>query len=117
MGADAAPRIEVEGALAAVAASDVEVVLVGDEARVRPLVDELAGAAGGERLELRHAPEVILMDDPPAIAVKQKKKSSMRVCFDLAKAGEVDAVISAGNSGAMLACGLFVLGRLPGVER
>ena len=57
------------------------------------------------------------MDDAPSMAVKQKKKSSMRVCFDLVKAGEADAVVSAGNSGAMMACGLFVLGRLPGVER
>jgi glycerol-3-phosphate acyltransferase PlsX len=66
---------------------------------------------------VRHAPEVITMHDSPSMAVKQKKKSSMRVCFDLVKSGEVDAVVSAGNSGAMMACGLFVLGRLPGVER
>ena len=57
------------------------------------------------------------MHDAPSMAVKQKKQSSMRVCFDLVKAGEADAVVSAGNSGAMMACGLFVLGRLPGVER
>ncbi len=57
------------------------------------------------------------MHDAPSMAVKQKKKSSMRVCFDLVKAGEADAVVSAGNSGAMMACGLFVMGRLPGVER
>jgi glycerol-3-phosphate acyltransferase PlsX len=57
------------------------------------------------------------MHDAPSMAVKQKKKSSMRMCFDLVKAGEADAVVSAGNSGAMMACGLFVLGRLPGVER
>ena len=66
---------------------------------------------------VRHAPDVITMHDSPSMAVKQKKKSSMRVCFDLVKAGEADAVVSAGNSGAMMACGLFVLGRLPGVER
>ena len=66
---------------------------------------------------IRHAPDVITMHDAPSMAVKQKKKSSMRVCFDLVKAGEADAVVSAGNSGAMMACGLFVLGRLPGVER
>jgi len=57
------------------------------------------------------------MHDAPSMAVKQKKKSSMRVCFDLVKAGEADAVVSAGNSGAMMACGMLVLGRLPGVER
>ena len=74
-------------------------------------------AAEDARIAVRHAPEVITMHDAPSMAVKQKKKSSMRVCFDLVKAGEADAVVSAGNSGAMMACGLFVLGRLPGVER
>jgi glycerol-3-phosphate acyltransferase PlsX len=116
MGADAAPRVEVEGVLAAARETDLEIVLVGDEARLRPLLDA-AGPQGRERIEVRHAPEVIGMHDPPSIAVKQKKQSSMRVCFDLVKAGEADAVVSAGNSGAMMACGLFVLGRLAGVER
>src|SRR4029078_577320 len=64
-----------------------------------------------------HAPDVITMDDAPSMAVKQKKKSSMRMCFDLVRSAEADAVVSAGNSGAMMACGLFVMGRLPGVER
>ena len=94
---------------------DLEVVLVGDEAarsRGRWRAGGAARAATG--IDVRHAPEVITMDDAPAMAVKQKKHSSMRVCFDLAKAGEVDAVVSAGNSGAMMACGLFVLGRLAG---
>jgi glycerol-3-phosphate acyltransferase PlsX len=115
MGSDAAPRVEVEGVVAAVRARGIEVVLVGDEARLR---GELAAlGAQRERIIVRHAPDVITMHDPPSMAVKQKKKSSMRVCFDLVKAGEADAVVSAGNSGAMMACGLFVLGRLPGVER
>jgi len=117
MGADAAPRVEVEGVVAAVGETDLEVVLVGDEPRVREALDALGSVPGRDRIELRHAPEVIGMDDPPSIAVKQKKQSSMRICFDLAKTGEVDAVVSAGNSGAMMACGLFVLGRLQGVER
>jgi glycerol-3-phosphate acyltransferase PlsX len=117
MGADEAPRVEVEGVLAAVREADVEVVLVGDEARVRPLLAAAGTSRGADRVTILHAPEAITTHDPPAIAVKQKKKASMRVCFDLAKAGEVDAVVSAGNSGAMMACGLFVLGRLPGVER
>jgi glycerol-3-phosphate acyltransferase PlsX len=68
-------------------------------------------------VRVHHAPEVITMHDAPAVAVRQKKRSSMRACFDLVKAGEVDALVSAGNSGAMMACGLFVLGRSPGVER
>ncbi len=117
MGADAAPRVEVEGVAAAVGAASIEVVLVGDEARVRPVLDGLGDFPGKERIHLRHAPEVVTMADHPAAPVRQKKNSSMRVCFDLAKAGEVQAVVSAGNSGAMLACGLFVLGRTAGVER
>jgi glycerol-3-phosphate acyltransferase PlsX len=117
MGADAAPRVEIEGVVAAVTETDLEVVLVGDEPRIREILDALGPATVRDRIEVRHAPEVISMNDPPSIAVKQKKQSSMRICFDLAKTGEVDAVVSAGNSGAMMACGLFVLGRLEGVER
>jgi glycerol-3-phosphate acyltransferase PlsX len=115
MGSDAAPRVEVEGVVAAVRARGIDVVLVGDEARLRAELKSLG--AEGARIAVRHAPDVITMHDAPSMAVKQKKKSSMRVCFDLVKAGEADAVVSAGNSGAMMACGLFVLGRLPGVER
>jgi phosphate acyltransferase len=116
MGAEGAPRVEVEGVVSAVRAHDVPVILVGDEQRVRRELDAL-GASGDARIQVHHAAEVITMHDAPSMAVKQKKQSSMRVCFDLVKAGDADAVVSAGNSGAMMACGLFVLGRLPGVER
>jgi glycerol-3-phosphate acyltransferase PlsX len=117
MGADSAPRVEVEGVLSAIREADVDIVLVGDEARVGTALAAAAQAGERERVRVLHAPEAITMNDSPSIAVKQKKKSSMRLCFDLAKAGEVDALVSAGNSGAMMACGLFVLGRSPGVER
>jgi glycerol-3-phosphate acyltransferase PlsX len=115
MGADAAPRVEVEGVVAAVRERGVDVVLVGDEPRLRAELKALG--ADREKIEILHAPETITMHDAPSMAVKQKKKSSMRMAFDLVKSGEADAVVSAGNSGAMMACGLFVLGRLPGVER
>jgi len=116
MGGDHAPAPEVEGAVAAVRERIAKVVLVGDEARLK---EELArhDAAGLDGLTVRHASEVIRMEDHPAVAAKGKKDSSMRVAFDLAKERAVDAVVSAGNSGAMLACGLFVMRRLPGVER
>ena len=116
MGGDHAPRPEVEGAVAAVRARLARVVLVGDEARLQPELTRL-DAVGLEGLTVRHASEVIRMEDHPAVAAKGKKDSSMRVAFDLAKEGAVDAVVSAGNSGAVLACGLFVMRRLPGVER
>ena len=116
MGGDHAPAPEVEGAVAAVRERIAKVVLVGDETR---LGQELArhDAGGLDGLTVRHASEVIRMEDHPAVAAKGKKDSSMRVAFDLAKERAVDAVVSAGNSGAMLACGLFVMRRLPGVER
>jgi phosphate acyltransferase len=117
MGSDAAPRVEVEAVRSAIDEADLDIVLVGDEHIVGPLLASAAGGNARDRVTLHHAPEVITMHDSPSIAVKQKKKSSMRVCFDLAKAGDVDAVVSAGNSGAMMACGLFVLGRSAGVER
>src|SRR5262245_44680412 len=117
MGSDAAPRVELEGVLAAVRSRGVQVILVGDEARLRAELAALGANDKKDRIVVRHAPDVITMHDSPSMAVKQKKQSSMRVCFDLVKAGEADAVVSAGNSGAMMACGLFVLGRLPGVER
>src|SRR4051812_45672621 len=117
MGSDAAPRVELEGVLGAVRARGVKVILVGDEPRLRAELAALGANEKKDPIEIRHAPDVITMHDPPSMAVKQKKQSSMRICFDLVKTGEADAVVSAGNSGAMMACGLFVLGRLPGVER
>ena len=118
MGSDAAPRVELEGVLAAVRAQRRE----GHPRRRRAAAARRAGRAGRERQEgsdRRSAtrPTSSPCTIAPSMAVKQKKQSSMRVCFDLVKAGEADAVVSAGNSGAMMACGLFVLGRLPGVER
>jgi len=117
MGSDAAPRVELEGVLAAVRSRGVQVILVGDEPRLRAELAALGANDKKDPIVVRHAPDVITMHDAPSMAVKQKKQSSMRVCFDMVKAGEADAVVSAGNSGAMMACGLFVLGRLPGVER
>lgn len=121
MGGDAAPGPEIEGAVAAVRAHPVEVIVVGDEARLR---EQLVAAGfaveaqhGPGRLRLRHASQVITMDDHPGTAFKSKKDSSMRVCFELAAAGEADAVVSAGNSGAMLAGGVLMMKRIRGVER
>jgi len=116
MGSDAAPAAEVAGVLEALGDTDLSVLLVGDEDKIRARLTDLSPDTE-KRIEVRHAPEVISMKDAPSIAVKQKKQSSMRICFDLAKAGEVDAVVTAGNSGAAMACGLFVSKRVAGVDR
>jgi glycerol-3-phosphate acyltransferase PlsX len=116
MGGDHAPGPEVEGAIAAVREKIAKVILVGHEGRLK---EELGkrGASTSEALSIHHASQVITMDDHPSVAAKSKKDSSMRVAFDLAKAGRVDGVVSAGNSGAMMACGLFVMRRTEGVDR
>jgi phosphate acyltransferase len=116
MGTDNAPAVEVAGVLGALAKSDLSIILVGDEENLRGHLAACEPALRA-RVQIRHAPDVIRMDDAPSIAVKQKKQSSMRVCFDLVKSGEAHALVSAGNSGAAMACGLFVLGRLEGVDR
>jgi glycerol-3-phosphate acyltransferase PlsX len=113
MGGDLAPASNVEGArLAAKEWSDTEIVLVGDEAKLRPLADGLA-----PNVTIRHAPDVIEADDEPVRAVRRKKDASMVVCARMVREGEADAMISAGNTGALMTCGLLVVGRIPGVDR
>src|SRR5262245_39295913 len=114
MGGDAAPGPELAGAVAAARTRRIDVVAVGDEPRMRDGLGRLGGAPGG--LRLVHASEVVTMADHPGQAFRKKKDSSLRVAVELVERGEASAVVSAGNSGAVLAAGLFVLGRLPGVE-
>jgi glycerol-3-phosphate acyltransferase PlsX len=119
MGGDFAPAPEIEGAVAAAKEGLARVILVGDRPRLEALVEKAGGRAfvSSGALQLVHASQVITMEDHPGQAARSKKDSSMRVAFDLAKSGQAQAVLSAGNSGAVLALGLFVLKRLPGVDR
>lgn len=114
MGSDRAPSPEVTGALRAVRALPIRVELVGDAPRLEAA---LAREGAHERVTVVHASEVVTMHDHPAQAFRTKPDSSMRVAVARVHAGEGDAVVSAGNSGAMLACAVFVMGRLAGVER
>ncbi len=115
MGGDHAPGAIVQGALDA-ARQGLPVVLVGREATVRDELSRLGGA-GALPLTVVHADEVVAMDDHPGQAMRRKKQNSIRVCFELVKRGEACGMVSAGNSGAVMAGAIFVLGRLPGVER
>jgi glycerol-3-phosphate acyltransferase PlsX len=83
------------------------------------VVAEQAGKAGGlpEGIEIRDARQVVAMDEPPADALRKKKDSSMRVAVDLVKEGVANACVSAGNTGALMATGRFVLKTLPGIDR
>jgi glycerol-3-phosphate acyltransferase PlsX len=114
MGGDYAPAAAVDGALLfAKAYPDHQVILVGDEGRVR---EALAGAEP-PNISLKHATEVVEMDDHAGASIRKKKDSSLRVCFELIREGHADGMASAGNSGAVMAGALLVLGRLKGVER
>jgi glycerol-3-phosphate acyltransferase PlsX len=123
-GSDRAPGSEVAGALKAVraAAADhgpgraLEVVLVGDQSRLESTLERL-GRTSDDAVTVVHATQVVTMDDHPAQVFRTKPDSSMRVAVAQVADGKGDAVVSAGNSGAMLACALFVMGRLPGIDR
>ena len=91
-------------------------ILVGLEDAIRAELTG-AGVAVGDRFIVRHASEVVTMDEPPANALRGKKDSSMRVAIDLVKSGEAQACVSAGNTGALMAISRFVLKTLPGIDR
>jgi glycerol-3-phosphate acyltransferase PlsX len=117
MGSDRAPAPEVSGALRAVRASSVlDVELVGDAPRLEAELAD-AGCTSDDRITVIHASEVVTTHDHPAQAFRNKPDSSMRIAVTRVHEGRADAVVSAGNSGAMLACAVFVLGRLANVER
>jgi phosphate acyltransferase len=120
-GSDRAPGPEVAGALRAVRAARggddaLEVTLVGEAAYLEAVLARL-GRTPSDPITVVHAREVVTMDDHPAQAFRSKPESSMRIAVARVADGQGDAVVSAGNSGAMLACALFGMGRLPGVER
>ncbi len=119
MGSDNFPQPDVEGAVAAAREYGVEIILVGDEAKVRPVLD----AQDTESLPIHivHAPEMLTMEDKgEALAFKARHrgaKNSMAIGIDLVKRGEANAFVTAGNTGAAMVTALFRLGRIRGVDR
>jgi len=117
MGGDFESQVVVRAAADALARKeDLEIVLLGPEDRLERQVREVTGRRH-ERLRAVHAPEVIGMDESPVEAVRKKKNATVMVGFALHRKGEVDAVVSAGNSGATMAAAIRNLGRLKGVSR
>jgi glycerol-3-phosphate acyltransferase PlsX len=115
MGSDRHPQPDVEAAVQAAREYGIEIVLVGQKDVVEPELakHDLSGLA----VSLVHASQVIEMKEHPATAAKSKKDSSMVVGMTMLKRGQVDAFVSAGNSGGVLAVALFYLGRIKGVKR
>ena len=116
MGGDNAPEAPVLGAIAAINKNkDVYVKLVGDKAKIEPLLQ--GKDYDKSRLELIHTSEVIEMAEAPVAAIRSKKDSSIVVGMNLLKNGEGDAFVSAGSTGAVLVGGQVIVGRIKGVER
>ena len=117
MGGDHGPSVTVPAALHFLRADrDTRIVLVGRPEAIEPHLGT-ALAEFGERLRIQRASEVVGMDEPPALAMRSKKDSSMRVAVDLVKSGDAQAAVSAGNTGALMAISRFVLKTLPGIDR
>ncbi|WDM23770.1 phosphate acyltransferase PlsX [Paenibacillus polymyxa] len=115
MGGDNAPEATVEGALSAAAEwKDTDITLVGDRERIESVLN---GRVLPTNLSIRHASETIDAQDEPVRAVRRKKDASMVVAGRMVREGEADAMISAGNTGALMTTGLLVVGRMEGIER
>lgn len=114
MGGDHAPEMVVRGALEAASELGMDITLVGHRDAIS---NELGENQERAPIGVHHCEEVVHMDEKPLKAIRRKKDSSISVAFDLIKRGEVDAVVSAGNSGATLAAGILKLGKVEGVER
>jgi len=117
MGGDHGPHVTVPAAVKFQRRyPDAHIILVGLHELVEPEL-HLAHAQISPRLRIHHASEIVTMDEPPALALRGKKDSSMRVAINLVKNGEAQACVSAGNTGALMAISRFVLKTLPGIER
>ncbi|HEL1120622.1 TPA: phosphate acyltransferase PlsX [Streptococcus equi subsp. zooepidemicus] len=112
MGGDHAPKAIVEGVNQAIEAFlDIEIQLYGDQSRIESYLVK------SDRVSVVHTDEKINSDDEPAKAIRRKKNASMVLAARAVKDGRADAVLSAGNTGALLAAGLFIIGRIKGVDR
>jgi len=113
MGGDHGPIVTVAAAASFLRDhEDARLLLVGRRAEIEPLL--ASATAVRDRVEVEHADEVVAMDDPPAMALRGKRNSSMRLAINLVKDGRADACVSAGNTGALMAISRFVLRTLDG---
>lgn len=116
VGGDHYPESPVHGSIQAVKENEqLQIVLLGPENLVNKELEK--HNFDGDRISVKHAPEIIGMDESPTQAVKSKKNSSIGIGLTMQKAGKCDGFISAGNTGALLAASTFILGKLEGVTR
>lgn len=118
MGGDHGPRVIIPAALICLEKhSNLHIIFVGKQEVLRPLLRRHKARRFASRWEIQHASEVVGMDESPAVALRTKKDSAMRVAVNLVKEGRAQACVSAGNTGALMATAKFVLKTLPGVDR
>lgn len=116
MGGDNAPGEIVKGAVEAVKGrKEIEVILVGDQKTVQKELDQYSYPQ--DQIKVVHASEVIETAEPPVMAIRKKKDSSLVIAMNMVKNGEADALVSAGSSGAILVGGQVIVGRIKGIER
>ena len=117
MGGDHGIPVTVPAALDCLARTpEAKFILVGKQDEISAALTK-HHATPGDRLSIHHAPEVIAMHEPPAVALRNKKNASMRLAVNLVKDGTAHACVSAGNTGALMAISRFVLKTLPAIER
>ncbi|MEE8364423.1 MAG: phosphate acyltransferase PlsX [Gammaproteobacteria bacterium] len=117
MGGDHGPSVTVPAAKIALQEfPDIHLILVGDEVQLASEVEK-QGLQQEARISVQHASEVVGMDESPVLALKKKKDSSMRIAINLVKEGKVQACVSAGNTGALMATSKFVLKMIKGISR
>ncbi|MCA1765928.1 MAG: phosphate acyltransferase PlsX [Desulfobulbaceae bacterium] len=117
MGGDRGPEDLVAGAVQAVSEGDLDVILFGDEKKLAAGLKGHGSARDAGRIEIVPTTEVVGMDESPIEAIRRKRDSSIVVAFERFRSGEVDAVVSAGNSGATMAAAVRSLGRLKKIAR
>ncbi len=118
MGSDNAPYVEIEGTILALKEySDINIILVGKKDRIENLLSGKLTDVEKQRIEIVNADDVITMSEHPAQALKQKPNSSIVISANLIKDGKGEAFVSAGNTGAVVASSLLIIGRIPGVLR
>ncbi len=117
MGGDFGPSVVVPGALQAASQTGDKILFVGQEDKIQAVLSEVASSFSSVDYEVVPASQIVEMHEKPSEILRSKKDSSIQVACRLVKSGDAHAVISAGHSGACVACGMFILGRIPGVER
>ena len=117
MGGDNAPKAVCEGAVMAAKEFDHEIIIIGDTDKINEALKDAAGRHIPENISVCHASEVITNNEAPALAIRRKKDSSIVIGMNMLKHGEGDIFISAGSTGALLAGGLLLIGRIKGIDR